>query len=312
MQSRTIDLGGPVHYVDYGGEGPPMVLVHGLGGSHVNWGLVGPSLARRHRVVAIDLAGFGRTPLGARTTKLESNAELIGEFVDAVAGEPAVLVGNSMGGLLSMMVAAQDRGLARDGRLHERVRALVLVDAVHPPAPFTLVDREVALTFATYMVPRVGEYVMRTRAARLSADVLVREMLEISCADPASVHPDAIASHVALAEERREMSWANEAFLIATRSLLRTLFTPGKLRRMAEGVRAPTLVLHGDRDRLVPLAAARAAARRHRWDLEVLRGVGHVPQLEVPQRFVELVEGWLDRIEPGARSSDAAARERVG
>ena len=62
MEQRVIDLGGPVHYLDFGGAGSPMVLVHGLGGSAINWQSVGSLLAERHRVVALDLPGFGRTP----------------------------------------------------------------------------------------------------------------------------------------------------------------------------------------------------------------------------------------------------------
>ena len=68
--SHLADLAGPVHWVDFGGRdgGPTFVLVHGLGGSHLNWALVAPGLADRGRVVAVDLAGFGLTPAGGRPT----------------------------------------------------------------------------------------------------------------------------------------------------------------------------------------------------------------------------------------------------
>jgi pimeloyl-ACP methyl ester carboxylesterase len=59
MQSVTVDLDGPYHYADYGGDGPPMVLLHGIGGSHINWMLVAPKLAERFHVYALDLIGFG-------------------------------------------------------------------------------------------------------------------------------------------------------------------------------------------------------------------------------------------------------------
>src|SRR5207249_2847631 len=118
MRSRTIDLDGPIHYADFGGTGPTLVLVHGLGGSHVNWLAVAPVLARRARVLAVDLAGFGRTPLGERSADVHANRVLLDRFLDAVAAGPAVLVGNSMGGLVAMMEAA----LAP-----ERVAGLVLV-----------------------------------------------------------------------------------------------------------------------------------------------------------------------------------------
>ena len=66
--SRFVDLDGPLHYLDFGGpaDGPLLVCVHGLGGSHVNWVAIGPKLAQTCRVLALDLAGHGRTPLAGR------------------------------------------------------------------------------------------------------------------------------------------------------------------------------------------------------------------------------------------------------
>src|SRR5438309_11835033 len=105
MLSRTLDLDGPVHVADFGGAGPTMVLVHGLGGSHANWLAVGPALAAHARVLAPDLPGFGRTPLAGRSARVRANVELLDRLLDAVDGRPAVLVGNSMGGLIAMMEA---------------------------------------------------------------------------------------------------------------------------------------------------------------------------------------------------------------
>src|SRR5690348_12888685 len=109
MKSHTITIaGGPVHYVDYGGEGTPVVLVHGLGGSHLNWMCVGRELAAAppgYRVVAPDLVGFGRTPLAGRSSSIEAQVELLAAFIEKVAGGPCVLAGNSMGGLISVLTA---------------------------------------------------------------------------------------------------------------------------------------------------------------------------------------------------------------
>lgn len=276
----TIDLGGPVHYVDHGGDGPPLVLVHGLGGSHVNWCAVAPALARKHRVFALDLPGFGRTPLGGRSTRLDDNAALIAQFIGQVAGGRATLVGNSMGGMLSMMTAA---------KYPYRVDHLVLVNAAYPPVRGMPIDREIMLVFAMFLVPLVGELVMQRRARKTTAEQLVRETMRVCCAEPDKLSQEILAAHIEIAEERRSMEWASKAFLVATRSLVRALATPWKLVEMADAIRAPTLVIHGERDRLVPLAAARAAASRRNWQLEVLDGVGHVPQLEAPERFVSLV-----------------------
>src|SRR3954466_8517099 len=108
MEERTIDLGGPVHYLDFGGSGKPIVLVHGLGGSAVNWLSVGHALAAHGRVVAPDLAGHGRTRFKGRLAHVAKNRELLSRFLRAVAGEPAVLIGNSMGGYLSIAQAAAE------------------------------------------------------------------------------------------------------------------------------------------------------------------------------------------------------------
>src|SRR3954447_17417588 len=102
--SRWADLDGPVHYVDFGGpdDGPLVVCVHGLGGSHANWLAIPPqpprprpglALARTCRVLALDLAGFGLTRGGTRHTTVRANTELLHRFIREVAGAPVVLVG---------------------------------------------------------------------------------------------------------------------------------------------------------------------------------------------------------------------------
>src|SRR3989449_5872817 len=178
MRSRTIDLDGPVHYADYGGTGPTLVLVHGLGGSHVNWLAVAPVLARRARVLAVALAGFGRTPLGERWADVHANRVLLDRFLDAGAGGPAVLVGNSMGGLVAMMEAA----LAP-----ERVAGLVLVAPAQPRSAEARVDGTGAALFTLYAPPLVGGQGLRWRAGLLGAARVGRAALAPCCADPPAI-----------------------------------------------------------------------------------------------------------------------------
>lgn len=300
-RSRLIELDGeldgPVHYVDYGGEGPPMLLVHGLGGSHLNWAAVAPSLARRYRVVALDLAGFGHTPLGKRSSTLETNAGLIARFIERVFGEPVTLVGNSMGGLLGKMVAAE---------YPHTVQALVLVDASQAITPGAALDRQVLLAFAALMLPGAAA-VLHARDILISAKTLVRMAMRLCCVNPAALDPAVFDAHVAFLEEQRLMPWRHTAFLSAARSTVRAVLTPGRIRRIAERVTAPTLVIHGDGDRLIPLAAAKAAARRRGWALKVFEGIGHVPQLECPDRFVATVNAWLEGV-LGASTLRGASR----
>src|SRR3954451_20010447 len=154
-QSRTVDIGGPVHYVDFGGpdDAPAVVLVHGLGGSHLNWDLFAPLLTPHARVWALDLPGFGRSEPGARKASVAANAAALHRFLDEVVGEPAVLVGNSMGGMLSILTT---------GERPEAVTGLVLLDPAIP-GPRRALDPLVALMFAIYAIPLVGERFLRRR-----------------------------------------------------------------------------------------------------------------------------------------------------
>ena len=281
---HTVDLGGPVSYADFGGEGPPMVLVHGLGGSSVNWLAVGHELARDHHVYALDLPGFGRTPPSGREPTIRGYRRLVSRFIDKVAGGPAVLVGNSMGGLISLALAAKRPKL---------VSSLVLVGAALPRPPGGPQDPRVLLTFVLYMVPGAGELFLRRRKARLSPEQESDELLTLCTVDMHRIPRDVLLAHYQLSRERRAMPWANETFLTAARSLTPRVLFPRKAQRWLQAVRAPTLLIHGTKDRLVPLSASREACRiRSDFRLEVFDDVGHVPQMEVPERFVAAMRSF--------------------
>src|ERR1051326_2069685 len=107
MRHKVVDVDGPVHYLDFGGAGTPLVMVHGLGGNALNWMDVGPGFAPHHRAVALDLAGFGQTPLFDRSAAVGANAALVTKFIEKIfIGQPVVLMGNSMGGHISVLVGA--------------------------------------------------------------------------------------------------------------------------------------------------------------------------------------------------------------
>jgi pimeloyl-ACP methyl ester carboxylesterase len=289
--SRTVDLGGPVHVVDHGGaaDGPTVVLVHGLGGSHLNWDLLAPLLTPHARVLALDLPGFGRTEPGTRRATVEANVAVLDRFLREVAGTPVVLVGNSMGGMISVLTTAAAPHL---------VRALVLLDPA-VPGPLRRRDPLVGLTFATYAVPGLGEYALRARRTRAGARTQVLDLLRLCGVDPATVPAALVDRSVALLEERRDVLGMDRAFLAAARSLLRVLADPRRYREAMAAVDVPVLLVHGDRDRLVPVGNARdVAARNPGWRYVELPGVGHTPQLQVPEELAAVVLGWLADLPP--------------
>lgn len=285
MQHRTVDIDGPVHYADFGGSGRPIVLVHGLGGSHVNWLAVGPRLARHGRVYAIDLVGHGLSRSLGRSARVSANRRVLGRFLDLVAREPAVLMGNSMGGYLSLAEAAAEPG---------KVSSLVLVNAAVPLAPGGRFDPRVTAMFFAMAMPVVGGAFMLRRHLR-GPERSVRDILSLCCVDPSRVPPEVFEAHVQLARERAPEGRVNgRDFLAAQRSLMVRLMRRRHFYEMVASIRANALIVQGDRDRLVRIEATRAlAAARPDWRLEVLDGVGHVPMIEVPDRFLAVVEPWL-------------------
>lgn len=297
--THTVDLDGPVHYVEFGGSGPRVVLVHGLGGSHLNWCLLAPLLVGHARVTAVDLAGFGLTHPEGRSTGVRANADLLVRFLRTVVGAPAVLVGNSMGGMVSILAAA---------RHPDAVAGLVLVDPSVPSGIGDPVDRMVAATFALYATPLLGARMMAKRRASLAPRELVQQMLDLCCVDPSAVPANLVDASEALVVQRAGVAGLDAAFLAAARSLLRVnAAAPAYWRAMAS-ITAPVLLIHGERDRLVPVRAARRAARRNpTWQLETLPDVGHVPQLEAPDRVAELVIAWLDKHPDAARAAGVPA-----
>jgi len=285
--SRTADLGGPVHYVDFGGDdpGPPVVLVHGLGGSHLNWCLLAPKLASRARVLAVDLVGFGLTHPEGRSATVQTAAVMLDRFVREVAGAPAILVGNSMGGMASILEAAANP---------DAVSGLILIDPALPLAAGARPDRLVSAAFLLYAVPGLGEGYLARRRASVPADRLIREVLDLCCVNPRRVPRELVAASVVLAEERASVAGLDAAFLSAARSLLRVSARRGRYWAAMRAVASPVLLIHGEKDRLVSIRSAReAAARNPGWRFEVLPDVGHVPQLETPDAVAALVLDWL-------------------
>ncbi len=284
------DLGGPVHWIDFGGPSgsspPPMVLVHGLGGSHLNWVQVAPALAAERRVLAVDLAGFGLTPAAGRAATVQANAHLLCRFVCEVAGSPAVLAGNSMGGMISILHA--------HARL-DTVAGLVLVDP-SIPVPRQRPDLRVARDFALYATPGLGELYLTAVRWRTTPRQQVERVLELCFADPESASAEVTEASVELAGFRRAVRGTDRAFLQAARSLAWVLARPGRYRAMMAGLDVPVLLIHGEQDRLVPVAAARDAAAACRdWDTALLPGVGHTPQLEAPDDVIAAIRSWANR-----------------
>lgn len=273
---------------DEAGPGLPHLLVHGLGASALSWADVARPIAERGPVVAPDLTGFGLSepPRGARVT-VETAVHGVVALLDHLGWDRAVLHGNSLGGFLVAEVAA---------RHPERVAGMVLASPALPlsatralPLPPALV-----LGIGALAVPGLGEGLLALAARRDEDPMTANDaMLAATFAEPdrllAPEYADLYADEVAMFAA----PWRRRALLSMTRSVLAATVRPGAWRSWRDAV-APTVLLWGEQDRLLPRSMLESA-RRHRpdWDVRELPGVAHVPQFDDPDAYLEAVDDVL-------------------
>jgi pimeloyl-ACP methyl ester carboxylesterase len=267
-------------------DATPVLLVHGLGANTVAWVTVGQAIADRlgAAVTAIDLAGFGYTRSIGTEATVERNARLVIAALEHFG--PSVVIGNSMGGAITVKVA---------GRRADLVRSMVLVNPAVRPARLRSPQNRNGLFMFPMLVPPLGERLVAGRAAQLGPETLVDQTLQLVLEDPGAVPADVRDDLVKIAADRMEFPEAPRAYADAAGSLFwyMTRNLDRDLRAALPAV--PGLMVFGSRDRLVDVSSARALADRHpALDVHYLDDLGHAPHLEAPDRFVDAIDAWLD------------------
>ena len=283
--SHVTDLGGPVHHLDLGGPAgaPVVVAVHGLGGSALNWGLLGPRLTGTHRVLAVDLWGHGGSgvPAGA-----PDDLRLLHRFVTEVVGEPVVLLGHSMGGVLALQHTAA----------HPATVSRLAVLAPPVPGSAGRLDRALLARRALLRLPGVSAAVAR-KLARLTPEQVVDQQLRQATPHADRIPADGVAAVVAETRRRSARPDAARAQAVQLAGILDTMAVLGHAaawRETLTRITGPVLWLQGADD---PLAradqAAALAATRPDWDFRVRPGVGHLLAIEDPGWTAAQLLGWL-------------------
>lgn len=284
MKSHFIDVGGPTHYQELEGDGPPLVLVHGIGASYLSWQRVVELFAENHRVLVPDLIGFGFTPPHGRKATVQQNGLLLIEFIELLTDGPVTLIGNSMGGLVSMLAAVKRPAIAN---------RLILVNPALPVVSLRSISRD-SQRLVLPLLPLLGNPAARYYFHERTPEEEVNDTLALVLSDDATIDPLYRAAAIEMARARREMEWAVPSFTDAARSIAAELASPRRFRKLMHQVSQPTLLIHGTEDRVVPPVSAEWAAReRPDWDYKMIPGMGHTPQIEDPQRFATLVEEWM-------------------
>jgi pimeloyl-ACP methyl ester carboxylesterase len=263
-----------------------VLCVHGMSGSATNWTDFMAELAPDFDCAAVDLPGSGFSPPPAAKSgySITALARTVVRLIEALDRGPVHLVGNSMGGAVSIRVAATRPDL---------LRTLTLVS---PVLPDLRVRREL-LQFPVAGLPFIGEWVLR-RTQLMPAENRVAGVLATCYYDPGAMHPERFMLDVAELKRRDELGYNATTLSRAARTIVAESLRPRRysLWRAAERITVPTLVTFGSHDRLVnPRLAAPARRVFRHGTVTVLPQTGHVAQMERPGLVAELFREMVDR-----------------
>lgn len=263
--------GATVNYVEIG-DGEPLLFIHGISGCWQNWlENLPPFAAAGYRCVALDLPGFGGSPMPSWPIEMAAYRQLVLEFCEKLGLSGATLVGNSMGGLVAaeLILAAP-----------EAFERLVLVSAAGIIHTWRAEERAVVTAwawrrFSPVFADRGREIVARPRLRRAGLQSFVR-------------FPDQLADDILLEQVVNGLRQA-DGFEAALADVIRTDF-----RARLASIEMPTMIVWGLSDRVIPVAAAASYHRRiPRSRLEIFERTGHLPQIERPLRFNALLADFL-------------------
>jgi pimeloyl-ACP methyl ester carboxylesterase len=285
---RTIDWGAhlhqievngtPVNYADIGeGDLEPIVFVHGLGGQWQNWLENIPRAAQERRVIALDLPGFGLTPMPSDRITIPGYGRCVDALCEKLSLGRVDIVGNSMGGYIAAEVAIQ---------FPQRIDQLILVsaagitsaDIVHRPI---LTIGRVAAAVASYGAARHRQIASRPKSRHMALALVAR-------------HPSLLKAD--LAYEGFFKGTGKPGFDDALRASLDYDF-----RDRLPDIRQPTLIVWGEKDSIIPVKDAHEYERLISDSRKVvMRDTGHIPMSERPRAFNEVMMEFL--VETGPAS----------
>ena len=280
MEQQEITVHGRLVKYRIGGEGPLVLLIHGMAGSASTWKQVMPALSERFTVLAPDLLGHGDSDKSKGDYSLGAMASTLRDLIVALGYKRATVVGQSYGGGIALQFAYQ---------YPERCERLVLVNAgglgseVNPVLRLLTMPGSAAILLVATAPPvrRIVEMIGR---------IALRKKL-----DTATVIPELWRSYTSLGNVE-----ARRAFLRTLRAVIdrrgQAVSAHDKLH-LAAGM--PTLIIWGEEDGIIPVEHAHAAHAliRGSW-LEIIEGVGHYPHCEAPDRFVTALTEFIESTRP--------------
>ncbi|MEA2362507.1 MAG: hypothetical protein QOD71_1652 [Thermoleophilaceae bacterium] len=281
--------GARINYVDIGsGEREPIVFVHGLGGQWQNWLENIPRAAQERRVIALDLPGFGLSPMPREKITIPGYGRQVDALADRLGLGRVDIVGNSMGGYIAAEVAIQ---------VPERVDQLLLVSAAGITSadlaqrPIMALGR-IATAVASYGAARHRDIAARPKSRHMALALVARH--------PSLLKPD-------LAYEGFFKGTGKPGFDDALRANLDYDF-----RDRLPDIRQPTLIVWGEKDSIIPVKDAQEFERLISDSRKVvMTDTGHIPMAERPGAFNDLMMEFLAERGPAADKQPAEGQSQV-
>jgi pimeloyl-ACP methyl ester carboxylesterase len=296
VESRTCSIHGhTIHYRTAGDEGPTLLLVHGMAGSSRTWREVMGRLGQSYRVIAPDLIGHGATDKPMGDYSLGAHASGLRDLLGALDIERATIVGQSLGGGITMQLAYQHPELCA---------RLVLVSSGGLGREVSWILRALSFPGAEFLGPVLFPGFVRdagNAVSRFVADLGWR-----------SAEADEMwRAYASLTEPA-----TRDAFMRTLRSVVdRGGQTVSARDRLYLAATVPTLIIWGGRDPVIPVSHAHEAQELMPGSrLEILEGVGHFPHVEAPDRFVDILEDFISSTEPSepeGSGPEPEVRDRV-
>lgn len=255
------------------GDGAPVMLIHGFGASTFTWRRIAPALARKHKVIAVDLKGFGQSdkPQDERYSIFDQ-AELIKELIVENDLRNLTLIGHSYGGGVSLMLALDD-----DPRLAGRIVRLVLLDTIAYP-------QDIPLAFKMMDVPVVSHLGVRMVPPAVQA----RVALKLAYFDDSKIGEEDVEMYAA----PLKTASGKHAVIHSARQIM-----PASMNEISQRyptIKLPTLIAWCDSDRIVPLDIGLELRRdMPNSRLEIIEKCGHMPQEEQPEATLRLIQKFL-------------------
>lgn len=276
---KTLEVKGHrLRLLDHG-KGIPLVLLHGWCDSTFTWSRVFEPLSKRYRVIAFDWPGFGYSSKPDTAVPYPEMASVLAGVLDELKIERAVIIGNSMGGGASMQFAAD---------YPERVLALIPVDAAVP----------MDTSQSSWVIKLLSIDFINDLSAQVQGRLVYRIGLSSAVRDTGLITDRE-------AEERYLPLNTPGARAFMVRQLVNLKSKPVPWEKIAS-ISAPTLIVWGREDKWIPLEAGQMLQKKiNGAQLEILDEVAHMPQVEAPQKFMALIDGFIQRVTMNSQNRGA-------